>query len=205
MSKDYVHRSSQRKVENWRNQRTDGNPQRRRSWLIIIIILILIGAGFAGWKWYVGQKQTTKNNNAKTKTIKVAATEPSSLKKPAEPAKDDPLKADVKFDFYNELPKTSVQVTFDTKNNAANKANEFYVLQMGSFTDKEAADKLRKQIAQHGFVVRVVGYSRENEQLHRVQMGPYFSAKQAKKYQQELQKKNIPSILLKMERNKING
>ena len=209
MSKDYVHRSSPRKVENWRDQRADSKPQKRHPWLIIIILLILAGAGFAGWKWYFGQQPAKKNSNHKINIAKVATTESPSSKKLAttstEPAKDDPLKADIKFDFYNELPKTSVQVAIDTKTSTANKSNEFYVLQMGSFTDKEAADKLRKQIAQHGFVVRVVNYSREAEQLHRVQMGPYFSSKQAKKHQQELQNKNIPSILLKMERNKTNG
>lgn len=74
-----------------------------------------------------------------------------------------------------------------------------YVLQLGIFKNAAGAEKFRSSFAKSGYSARVVKFAIAKGIAYSVQAGPFTSKNQALLTQRQLQKKNVNSILRKLE------
>jgi cell division protein FtsN len=92
-------------------------------------------------------------------------------------SKDD-KKQEPKFNFYTILPELEVLIpdseTQPPSTSSANlKSNKQYMLQAGSFQNKNDADKLKASLALLGFETSIQRVSVDGDEWHRVRIGPY--------------------------------
>lgn len=111
------------------------------------------------------------------------AKQPQSLQQPVASAVDDndetpEAPPESRFDFYDMLPNFEViipeqepDVSADTEPRAVVEPG-VYVLQAGSFSAYEDADRRRAQLALHGIESRVQRVSIDDKTYHRVRIGP---------------------------------
>lgn len=72
-----------------------------------------------------------------------------------------------------------------------------YLLQMASLKNYADADRLKAQLTMLGFDVYIVPYKGNGQIYNRVVMGPYSSRSAAVQQQTLLQKRHVPSILIR--------
>ncbi len=94
------------------------------------------------------------------------------------------------------MPKEKVNVP---EPSAENKTQ--YFLQIATFKNYFAADRLRAKLALLGFDVYIDKIKSKNDTvLNRINVGPYFSSKAAKSDQKRLDENNINSVVRKEEK-----
>ena len=203
MAKDYAKRvfttTRKSKKKRWRRE------------LVIVPLLFACLAGYGLFKqrdvlffaensWFAHVRmlahkaQPAKSTQlAKTKAVTQAPQEPT-----------------VHFDFYSELPNMQVtvpDVSSDTvvtrvtkvmtKTPLPAKAELAYTVQFGVFNDEVGADQLRLSLLLSGVEAEVIKFKIESGEMFRVQRGPFVNQAEAKKLQQQLQKKGIMGVLKK--------
>jgi cell division protein FtsN len=100
------------------------------------------------------------------------------------------------FDFYTILPKEKVNIPQPSIENKTQ-----YFLQIATFKNYSAADRLRAKLALLGFDVYIDKIkSKTDTVLNRINVGPYLSSKEAKADQKRLEENNINSLLRKEEK-----
>lgn len=128
----------------------------------------------------------------------------------------------VHFDFYTELPAMQMQMTESASllNSqpsktlsipALNKAEKVplaaptvmlhadqYIVQMGLFKSAAGASQIRLSLLFAGVDTEVIKTDIGDQQIYRVQQGPYATIELAKTMQQRLQKKGIVSVVKKI-------
>jgi cell division protein FtsN len=109
---------------------------------------------------------------------------PQSLSQPVANAVDDNGEADEteepkrRFDFYDMLPNFEVIVPEQEPDVSIDSAPQavvspgVYVLQAGSFSKYEDADRRRAELALHGIESRIQRVSIDDKTYHRVRIGP---------------------------------
>jgi cell division protein FtsN len=202
MPKDYVHRSHIKTKRS--KKRTIGI----KFILSFIILLILCSGVFYSWKKkYFHHLQAVTNISdagdavvTEAKPIQLAPND-NSQNQPATIVTNNQIAApkNVKFDFYQMLPKMRVNIN----NSAAATTNtppkhSQYVLQLASFTDQSAASDFQTKIQQFGFNTKLYKTQQGNIVRYRVQIGPFKHEQDAEDMRDNLQRKNIDCILIRI-------
>lgn len=119
-----------------------------------------------------------------------------------EPAKSEPPKP--RFDFYTLLPERSVERSVERPaapaNTAARKSTkpaEFYLLQAGSFKQREDADRRRAELLLLGLEPNIEETNGDNGRWYRVHLGPFQSRTKLNKARSLTAAQNIDTLLLK--------
>lgn len=141
------------------SRRVKKTEKQQPSLLEKFIALFLV-VGFAGGLYWLTQQpaatkpQTTTSDTAENNT-------PSASN------------SDIKFEFYDTLPKAKVDV--DVQIARANKDNKdvIYTLQVASFRTAKDADQLRAYLTLNGMTAKVVNSTSKGEVWHKVIIGPY--------------------------------
>ncbi len=114
------------------------------------------------------------------------------------PAKSEPPKP--RFDFYTLLPEQSVQrmaAPAETTTPQSTKNAEFYLLQAGSFKQREDADRRRAELLLLGLEPNIEETNGDNGRWYRVYLGPFQSRTKLNKARSLTAAQNIDTLLLK--------
>lgn len=112
-----------------------------------------------------------------------------------------------RFDFYNMLPKFEVvipeqerDVTTDTAEAAPRSVTEpgVYVLQAGSFSRYEDADRRRAQLALQGIESDIQRVSIDDRTYHRVRIGPIDDLEELNVLRSRLRQANIDVLRIRL-------
>jgi cell division protein FtsN len=118
---------------------------------------------------------------------------PSNNSKAAAPATPD-------FQFPNLLKGDEINIS-ETENNTPTDTDASYLLQVGSFKNKDDAESLRVKLLLLNLPVFTEAFKTSSGgELHRVLVGPFSSNKESSSARQKLMENNLDSLLLK--RNK---
>jgi len=121
-----------------------------------------------------------------------------SSKTTAEKAVKQKEKSQVEFDFYTILKEQEVEVSAEVIANTPVNEPVEYLLQVGSFKKPTDADRLRAQLILLSLDVhteKVV--NKQQQQWHRVIVGPYQSRSKLSKAQSILASNEIKTLLIK--------
>ena len=114
----------------------------------------------------------------------------------AEPAPPKP-----RFDFYNILPEQSLEDETPPPESARPAVNttarEYYLLQAGSFRQREDADRRRAELLLLGLEPAIEENTGENGRWFRVYLGPFDSRSKMSKARSLTAAQNIDTLLLK--------
>ena len=106
-----------------------------------------------------------------------------------------------RFDFYKLLPEQSIEVEVEPaeieRPRAADTASELYLLQAGSFRQREDAERRRAELLLLGLDPRIEETSGDNGRWHRVYVGPFDSRSQMAKARSLTAGQDIDTLLLK--------
>lgn len=121
-------------------------------------------------------------------------------KKPSKPESKPTAataKAKPKFEFYDMLPESEIEVSTDSL--PAKKAQRFlYIMQAGSFTDPDDADRRRAEILLLGLQARIEeSKTAERTSRYRVYVGPFNDRGSMNKARAQLSNNAIETLLLK--------
>jgi cell division protein FtsN len=114
------------------------------------------------------------------------------------PAKSEPPKP--RFDFYTLLPEQTVErvaAPADTASPQGAKNAEFYLLQAGSFKQREDADRRRAELLLLGLEPNIEETNGDNGRWYRVYLGPFQSRAILNKARSLTAAQNIDTLLLK--------
>lgn len=200
MPKDYIHRSRTNT-----KKRAKKRPVGKKI-LIFIIILVIIGGGsfyFSG-KTHFHQIYSIIHN-PKTGAI-VAEAKPvefesnkndQQIQSATIAAENAPKTQEIKFDFYQMLPK--MQVTIDNSSTTNTTPNHGqYILQLASFANQDEATDFQKNIKNLGFHSKLQAVQQANLTRYRVQIGPFKKQQDAEDMRDNLQKQDIDCIIIKI-------
>ncbi|MGD9152711.1 MAG: SPOR domain-containing protein [Gammaproteobacteria bacterium] len=200
MPKDYIHRS---------RTNTKKRAKKRPIWkkiLLLIIILCVIGSG----SFYLLRKTHFHQiysimHNPKTGAI-VAEAKPvtfttdnnkTQIQSATIANKAAPPPQNIKFDFYQMLPK--MRVTIDNSTTANNTSDHSqYILQLASFANQDEAADFQTNIKNLGFHSKLQAVQQANLIRYRVQIGPFKNQQDAEDMRDNLQKQNIDCIIIKI-------
>lgn len=144
--------------------------------------------------------------------VRTAAQQPASMAstieqsvQTVEPAAAEPEKpAEQRFDFYEMLPNFEVvipeqetNVSRDTQKAAVVQPG-IYVLQAGSFTDFEDADRRRAQLALQGIESRIQRVTIDDKTYHRVRIGPTNDLDELNRLRNRLKAANIDVLRIRL-------
>ncbi len=114
------------------------------------------------------------------------------------PAKSEPPRP--RFDFYTLLPERSVERSVapaDTATPQSIKTTEYFLLQAGSFKQREDADRRRAELLLLGLEPNVEETNGDNGRWYRVYLGPFQSRNKLNKARSLTAAQNIDTLLLK--------
>ena len=124
---------------------------------------------------------------------------PVAKKAPAEPAEDKP-----RFDFYEMLPKFEVVIPeqdLDARPDVTPAAVESpgsYVLQAGSFSTYEDADRMKANLALLGVSSRIQKVSVDDKQYHRVRIGPVTDLDELNRTRETLRDARVEVMVIRV-------
>jgi len=131
------------------------------------------------------------------------APDPRTAAKPAQPAESPP-----KAQHPTPAPQKPAAASNPAQPPAVAKAepeptpssaNRRYVIQAGSYSNAEQADRIKASLAMLGVQARIELVSAGGDRkLHRVRIGPFSDAKQAETMRQRLRNNNIQAITIKI-------
>jgi len=137
--------------------------------------------------------------NAAKQSQKSKVKQPDKLSKAQKPAKP-------KFNFYTILPEIETVITeSEAKKLRPEKTekNVRYILQAGSFSHFEDADRLKARLVLNGLNANIQKVTIEGKgQFHRVRLGPFANLKSLDTTNQKLKQLNIQAYLLKVKSSK---
>lgn len=117
----------------------------------------------------------------------------------SEPVADSPPKP--RFDFYTMLPEQTIEE--DTtqvepaRAKTTSKPNEYYLLQAGSFRQRDDADRRRAELLLLGLEPRIEESKGDNGRWFRVYLGPFESRSKMSKVRGLTAGQNIDTLVLK--------
>ena len=107
-----------------------------------------------------------------------------------------------RFDFYTMLPEQSIEddvVVQQPRRSADTPASgEYYLLQAGSFSAWEDADRRKAQIAMLGISSRIQKVTVDDKTYHRVRIGPVEDLGQLEDYRSRLRQAQIDALIIRM-------
>lgn len=141
--------------------------------------------------------------------LKQQAKQDSSKKSSTQQSEQSTEKKEQKFNFYTILPELEVLIpesetrppevkTTTSSTSSGSKDATLYVLQVGSFQNKDDAEKLKANLAFLGMQADIQKVVVNRQSWHRVRTGPYHDKKQLYKSQKLLKKNDIPAIPMEL-------
>lgn len=191
MARDYKYRTQQ-----YSRRRTP--PPRGGEWRWLLVVL-LIGA-FAAFLIYLrsfvpgGEKTPPAASTVAVKPLKPAS--PPKPPKPFEPT----------FDFYTILPEQEVVVSEpEIKTRAREESigkNKIaqYVIQAGSFRNREDAEKVKAQLAMMGIEAKIETAKNGTSTWNRVKIGPLSKITKADAIRSRLHARGIDAVVIQLAR-----
>ena len=118
----------------------------------------------------------------------------------ATPTASEPPKP--RFEFYTLLPEQSLDMDVKEEpaqqaHSTASKPGEFYLLQAGSFKQREDADRRRAELLLLGLEPKIEETNGDNGRWFRVYLGPFQSRSKLDKARSLTAAQNIDTLLLK--------
>lgn len=145
--------------------------------------------------------------DAASSARETARANPAAREKAREPqvASELPERPGQRFDFYDMLPNFEVvipdeegKVTTDTEAQAVVEPGE-YILQAGSFTRFEDADRRRAQLALQGIESNIQRVSIDGRNYHRVRIGPIRDLDELNDLRGRLREANIDVLRIRLD------
>lgn len=105
-----------------------------------------------------------------------------------------------KFEFFDTLPNMEVKVPESSPNLTDNLPVTVpgkYVLQVGSFRDKQQASGLVSHLSTFGIQAQIKQVIDDNDEWYRVHIGPFTNLDELNQTRNKLSENGIPTILLK--------
>ena len=142
--------------------------------------------------------------------LKQQAKQDSAKKSSAQQNEQSTEKKEQKFNFYTILPELEVLIpesetrppevktTTSPTPGDSKKDATLYVLQVGSFQNKDDAEKLKANLAFLGMQADIQKVVVNRQSWHRVRTGPYHDKKQLYQSQKLLKKNDIPAIPMEL-------
>ena len=158
-------------------------------------------SGAAGWRWYFAGVLTGLFLSSLL-YLGTLAPGGSSVDQDAQAAADqveEPPPAP-RFDFYTLLPEQEIEVDVEppvTQAQPASSSREYYLLQAGSFRQREDADRRRAELLLLGLEPSIEETSGENGRWFRVYLGPFDSRSKMSRARSLTAAQNIDTLLLK--------
>lgn len=157
--------------------------------------------GGGGWRWYFAGLLT----GVFLSFLLYLGTLPTPGGGQPAPSADSPTEAQApkpRFDFYTVLPEQTIEVELSPEEVARPRAtvsasSERYLLQAGSFRQREDADRRRAELLLLGLEPRVEEASGDNGRWYRVYLGPFDSRSKMAKARSLTANQGIDTLLLK--------
>lgn len=131
-------------------------------------------------------------------TLPPAGSPPQQASNEEEPAQSAPKP---RFDFYTMLPEQTIEEDAPPAETAkprpTSKPNEYYLLQAGSFRQRDDADRRRAELLLLGLEPRVEESTGDNGRWFRVYLGPFESRSKMSKARSLTAAQNIDTLVLK--------
>ena len=109
-----------------------------------------------------------------------------------------------KFNFYTILPELEVLIPDsetqppETSNNEISNSSKQYILQAGSFKNKNDAEKLKASLAFLGFEAHIQNVTVNGTAWHRVRIGPYAQSNDLYDKIEQLRENNINAMPMEL-------
>ena len=122
----------------------------------------------------------------------------------AETRQDSPNRQEPKFNFYTILPELEVLIPEDEIRPPENRTtptadvSKRYILQAGSFRNRQDAEKLKATVALLGLEASINQVSIDNEKWHRVRIGPVNNRRELNHNLNLLQRNNINAMAMEL-------
>ncbi len=154
-----------------------------------------------GWRWYIAGLLSGVflsfllylGTLAPDPGSAQVAVQPDTVPMESEPPKP-------RFDFYTLLPEQTIDVELDpgeTEVKRTTRSTEFYLLQAGSFKQREDADRRRAQLLLLGLDPKIEEANGDNGRWYRVYLGPFQSRAKLSKARSLTAAQDIDTLLLK--------
>jgi cell division protein FtsN len=161
------------------------------------------GSGFSGWRWYSAgllsgiflsfllYLGSLPPGNTPTEPVADSGATPTA----SEPPKP-------RFEFYTLLPEQTLDMDADEQpaqpaSSPSTKPGEFFLLQAGSFKQREDADRRRAELLLLGLEPKIEEAKGDNGRWFRVYLGPFQSRSKLNKARSLTAAQNIDTLLLK--------
>jgi len=162
-------------------------------WLLIGMVMGLGLAVFLGLAGYSPSQQ--RDDKPKPNPQASRPSNSDSIELEAEPSKP-------RYDFYTVLPEMEVVIPEQEIQQRVNQRDQAmtekgpYLIQIGSFKDYQDADRMKAQLAFLGFIAEVKQVSINEQNWHRVRIGPYTSLREINDVKRQLQDNQYDAIVL---------
>lgn len=188
------------------------------AWLLVAIGIVA-GAIVMAIIYHLGRTPMSRSDQAQPQPAAGASSDQNGI------AAQDKQDKQSKYDFYQVLPEKEVAIpddelkakadaersqTSDAGGSATETANADageagtnhskqgqYLLQVGSFNDKDKADELKAKLALKGFRANIKPVTVNGETWNRVRLGPYTSTSKLEATKNKLTDAGIHAIALK--------
>jgi cell division protein FtsN len=120
------------------------------------------------------------------------------------PRAESPNRQEPKFNFYTILPELEVLIPEEetrppeNKDTQGNGASKRYILQAGSFRNRQDAEKLKATVALLGLEASINQVSINKEKWHRVRIGPMNSRRELNHNLNLLHRNNINAMAMEL-------
>lgn len=164
---------------------------------VVLLLLAIACVGAFGWFLFKLAKIEPRSIAAPPEEQLQPSVEAAQTQAPAQDAQD-------RYDFYRLLPESEVLVPevaeYAASNDFKNGAGErVYLLQAGSFRDRNDANKLRGKLILEGLEVEVSAVTNASGVTwHRILVGPFNSRSKLNWAQDILAKNNTESMVLEL-------
>ncbi|TDG15584.1 sporulation protein [Seongchinamella unica] len=157
--------------------------------------------GSSGWRWYGAGVITGVFLSFLAYLGSLPPTEAPGAGGHTTPAAEEPAPPKPRFDFYTMLPEQSLEeeppASEPARPSASAAPREYYLLQAGSFRQREDADRRRAELLLLGLEPAIEESNGENGRWFRVYLGPFDSRSKMSKARSLTAAQNIDTLLLK--------
>lgn len=170
-------------------------------WLMLVVGLVC-GAVLSGL--YFGYKENEPGRfGSGIRSLMENKPEPVSKVQSPEPQSPPEDEREVKLDFHDVLPNIDVVISesdiIEYEEPVADRPEQDYVLQVGSYKDEADAESLKAKLALAGFEAVIQRVKIDKGTYFRVRMGPYQSMRKLQLDKKRLAKQGVDTLTLRLE------
>jgi cell division protein FtsN len=177
-----------------RNRRRQGSRRSGLAFWTPIFVVCAVGGLAVGAAFYLRDWRNAKPDVEPTATAA----------RPAPPRPAIPSQRSGRFEFYEMLPKSEVvipDVAADSRPDTTPSPLEVpgvYVLQAGAFSAFAEADRMKAQLALLGITSEIQRIAVEEQQYHRVRIGPIENLEELNRLRRRLRDAKIDALVVRV-------